>query len=67
MGQPRFSSSSLRRFYYATNAEIFDYEDAVKSTVITENSVYNPSAIDLYVKIDGQNTVLKAGERISCK
>ena len=52
-------------FYYATNAEIFDYEDAIKSVVITENSVYNPSKIDLYIKINGKNTVLKAGERAS--
>ena len=52
-------------FYYATNAEIFDYEDAVKSAVVTENSVYNPSSIDLYIKIDGKNTVLKAGESAS--
>ena len=52
-------------FYYATNAEIFDYEDAVKSAVVTDESVYNPSIIDLYMKIDGKNTVLKAGECIT--
>ncbi len=51
-------------FYYATNAEIFDYEDAVKSVVITDTSVYNPSNIDLYIKIDDVNTVLKSGETI---
>lgn len=52
-------------FYYATNAEIFDYEDAVKSAVVTEDSVYNPSSIDLYIKADGKNVILKAGETIS--
>ena len=51
-------------FYYATYAEIFDYEDAVKSVVITESSVHNPSAIDLYIKLDDVNTVLKSGETI---
>ena len=49
-------------FYYASNGEIFDYEDAVKSVVVTESSVHNPSNIDLYIKLDGENTVLKAGE-----
>jgi hypothetical protein len=51
-------------FYYATNAEIFDYEDAVKSAVVTNDSVHNPSGIDLYIKIDDRCVVLKAGETI---
>ena len=51
-------------FYYATNVEIFDYEDAVKSAVVTNDSVHNPSGIDLYIKIDDRCVVLKAGETI---
>ena len=48
-------------FWYASNAEIFDYEDAVKSVILTETSVKNPSDIDLYIKIDGKRFTLRAG------
>ena len=52
-------------FWYASNAEIFDYEDAVKSVVITENSVKNPSDVDLCIKIDGERFTLCAGCEIT--
>ena len=52
-------------FWYASNAEIFDYEDAVKSVTVTENSAKNPSDIDLYIKIDGKRFTLRAGCEIS--
>ncbi|MBQ9806560.1 MAG: hypothetical protein IJW49_08665 [Clostridia bacterium] len=47
-------------FWYASVGEIFDYEDAVKALVITENEIKNDSPIDLYVKIDGEPTLIKA-------
>ena len=47
-------------FWYATNKEIFDYEDAVKGVEVTENSLKNPSEIDLCIKIDGKRITLPA-------
>ena len=41
--------------WYATNIEIFDYEEARKRLVIAANrkSIYNPSALTVTVSIDG--------------
>jgi len=52
-------------FWYASNVEIFEYEDAVKSVVITEHSIKNPSDIDLCIKIDGERFTLCAGCEIN--
>ena len=51
-------------FWYASVEEIFAYKDASDKLIITETSVENPTDIDLYIKIDGKPTVVKAGERI---
>ncbi len=48
-----------KNFWYATVGEIFDYEDAVKSLVITEECIINPSSIPLYLKIDGESVIIK--------
>jgi hypothetical protein len=47
-------------FWYASNREIFEYEDAVKALVVTDEGIFNSSNIDLYVKINGVETVIKA-------
>lgn len=49
-------------FYSAPVSEIFDYADAVEQIIITEKEVVNPTAIDVYLKIDGEKQILKAGE-----
>lgn len=49
-------------YFYATVGEIFDYEDAVKQLVITEEAVQNLSAQTVYVRIDNEKIALKAGE-----
>lgn len=51
-------------FWYASVGEIFDYEDAVKAVTVTESKIVNPSPIDLYIKIDGQQEILKANSEI---
>lgn len=51
-------------FWYATNAEIFDYEQAVKSVEITDTAVKNNSNIDLYAKIDQNPVILRAKSEI---
>ena len=45
-------------FWYATNYEIFAYEDAVKSAIVRENEVENPSDVALYIKIDGERLII---------
>ncbi|MBQ8432364.1 MAG: hypothetical protein IJX28_05725 [Clostridia bacterium] len=47
-------------FWYASVGEIFDYEDAVKAVQITDTKIVNPSPVDLYIKIDGENIKLAA-------
>ena len=52
------------RFYYASVGDLFDYEDAVKSVIVTENSLKNPSNVDLYIKLNGEKTILPANGEI---
>lgn len=47
-------------YYYASVADILDYEDAVASLVITETEITNPSDIPVYVKIDGEPIIITA-------
>ena len=46
-------------YYYASNADIFDYEDAVKKIEIIEPEIKNPSEISLYIKVDGARVILR--------
>jgi len=48
-------------FYYATNREIFEYEDAIKSLIITEESITNPSSISVYITVNDVMVHLPAG------
>ena len=52
-------------YYYAPAGEIFDYVDAVNGIVVTENTVTNPSKLDVYLCVDGKQVVLKAGETLT--
>lgn len=45
-------------YYYATVGDIFAYEDAVKALEISESAIYNPSDITVYIKLDGERTVI---------
>lgn len=51
-------------YYSATVGEIFGYEDAVKSLVVGENDIYNSSKTDLYLKVEGDKVLLRAGEKM---
>ncbi len=48
-------------FWYATNREIFEYEDAVNALVITSESIFNPSDIDVFITVDGIKTLIPRG------
>jgi hypothetical protein len=41
-------------FYYGTIGDIFDYEDAINSLVITDTEIVNDSELTMYLKIDGE-------------
>ena len=51
-------------FWYATNYEIFSYQDAVRAVVIKDDEIENPSDIAVYIKIDGAPTVLEPHAKI---
>ena len=45
-------------FWYATNIEVFDYEDAIKKLVIENGIVKNYSNVELYIKIDNKKITI---------
>ena len=47
-----------------TNIELVEYINAVNTLVISEDCVYNPSDVDVYVKINGAEVVVPAGGTI---
>jgi len=47
-------------FWYATNRQIFEYEDALNALVVSDEKIVNDSDIDVYVKVDGEEVVIKA-------
>jgi hypothetical protein len=47
-------------FYYASNREIFEYEDAVKALIITDDKIINNSDVDVFVTINGKKTIIFA-------
>ena len=52
-------------YYYATVAEIYDCSEATKRVEISDTEIKNPGGIDIYIKIDGERRVLKAGRSIA--
>ena len=52
-------------YFYATIAEIYDYSEATKRVEIADTEVKNPTDVDLYIKIDGERRVLRAGRKIA--
>ena len=47
-------------YFYATVGEIFDYEDAINALVVTDDEIVNNSSLDMYIKLDGENIIVKA-------
>lgn len=52
--------------WYATNGEIYEYDTAYKSLRISadERIIHNPTAIDVYLRIDNKNILVKAGDTV---
>ena len=55
----RYSKHS-EKYYYGTVGKIFDYEDAIKSIVITDKEINNPSGLPVYIKVDGNPLIIEA-------
>jgi len=56
--------SRPEEYYYATPGEIFDYAAAVRNLHVTDAALVNPSDIDLYLLVDSERRILRAGETI---
>lgn len=52
-------------YYYAINIDINEYEAAVKSLIIGESTVENPTDKDIYMTVLGERVILKAKSKIS--
>ena len=52
--------------WYATNIEVYDYVKAYESLEISSDkrTIYNPSSIDVWFKIDGEDCLVKAKETL---
>ncbi len=52
--------------WYATNIEIYNYVKAYESLITSYDKkiIHNPSATDVWVFIDGETIVIKAGETV---
>ena len=53
--------------WYATNIELYDYISALRALQFTANRdfVYNPTAIDVWLEVDGDALKVAAGESVS--
>ncbi len=47
-------------FYYATNRQIFEYEDAVEALKYENGTLINDSDINLYVSLNGKKVIIPA-------
>lgn len=54
----RLIGNRPEEYYYAPVIELFRYEDAVRSLVVTDEEVINPSDVTLYGVVDGRRVEL---------
>ena len=48
-------------FYYATNREIFEYEDAIKALDINTERIINNSSVTVYITVNNTKVILPGG------
>lgn len=58
--------SGREEIWYATNIEIYNYVTAVRSLIssVDGKSIYNPSALDVWVMADDQKVCVPAGKMV---
>ena len=63
------SLSGLDDVWYATNIEIYDYVTAMRDLIVScdGKSIYNPSAISVWVSSDGDPVEIKPGQTVFFK
>ena len=47
-------------FWYATNRQIFEYEDAIKALEISEEKIVNPSPVTVYITVNNEKVIIPA-------
>lgn len=47
-------------FYYASNRDIFEYQDALEALEIYDDKIVNPTGIDIFVTINNVKTIILA-------
>ena len=52
-------------FYYASVEDIFDYEEAMLSAEVGDETIENTSDITLYFTVDGARLILPPGEKLA--
>ena len=59
--------SNNSNIWYATNIEVYEYVTAYRSLVYSADGdkVYNPTATDVWVKIDGKTVSVPAGKTVN--
>ncbi|MNU05588.1 hypothetical protein D3C72_2504470 [compost metagenome] len=52
--------------WYATNIEVLDYVEAVKSLrfSVDQSRVYNPTATDVWITAEGNSVKIPAGKHV---
>ncbi len=55
--------------WYATNIEIYEYVTAMRALRLSVDcsSVYNPSAVDVWVNVDGKPVIIPAGKTVALR
>ncbi len=53
--------------WYATNIEVYDYVQAYKNlqTSVDKKLIHNPSSLDVWFELDGEELMIKGGETLS--
>ena len=57
-------ASGIEDCWYATNIEIYDYVMALRALEFSadRDMVYNPTATDVWIKVDGEACMIPAGK-----
>ena len=54
-----------KTYWYTTVEEVFDYEEAIGSLIITDKEIENPSNVSVYIEVGGEKYVIEAKGKIS--
>ncbi len=55
------------KYWYATNREIFEYQDAINTLEFTSDSIINSSSVAVFITVDNVKTIIPANSTYSLK